>query len=81
MYMADGVNKDIDLLGNSTSRYHGLVYAPDGEIEVGGAGNKMPPVNTQLVGWNVIVHGDAESDINFEESLVFQVPPSLDLTR
>lgn len=81
IYMAEGNNGDIDLLGTSSSSYVGLVFAPEGEIEVGGAGSTLPTFNTQLIAWDVFVHGDAYIDINFRESQVFQSPPNLDLQR
>jgi hypothetical protein len=79
LYLAEGNTGEAALLGNSESSYLGTVYAPDGEIEVGGTAGINPTYSTQLIGWNVSVHGTAEIVINFDNALVYQLPPRMDL--
>ena len=71
----------VSMLGNEESIYAGTVYAPSGDIEVGGTANVSSVFSTQLIGWNVFVHGNAEIIINFDDGQAFQVPPRMDLQR
>ena len=77
-YVASG---DISLEGNSTSAYLGVVYAPQGEIDISGANNTTPTFNTQLVGMNVFVSGNADIDINFNASEQYARPTSIELWK
>lgn len=81
IYLAEGNTSSARLLGTSASWYGGTVYAPDGEIEVGGTSSATtnPTYSTQLIAWNVIVHGNSELEINFDDAIVYQFPPRLDL--
>lgn len=81
IYLAEGNTGEAALLGNSDSTYGGTVYAPDGTIEVGGTGGVNPTYSTQLIGWNVNIHGNAEIIINFDDTHAFQVPPRMDLQK
>jgi hypothetical protein len=81
MYMAETNPGIFSLLGNEESSYLGTVYAPTGEIEIGGTADVNPTYTTQLIGWNVFVHGNAEININFEDAYAFQIPPRLDLQK
>ena len=81
IYLAEGNTSQASLLGNAGSFYAGTVYAPDGSIEVGGTSDATnnPSYSTQLIGWDVFVHGNAQLDLNFDDALVYQFPPRLDL--
>ncbi len=81
IYLAKSNSGSINMLGNADSRYLGVIYAPDGEIEIGGSGSTLPTYNTQLIGYNVFVHGNATIDINFLESQAYQAPPNIDMQR
>lgn len=81
VFLAEGNTGEAALLGNSESSYLGTVYAPDGDIEVGGTAGIQPTYSTQLIGWNVTVHGTADIVMNFENALVYQFPPRMDLQR
>ncbi len=79
IYMAEGNNGSISLLGGSGSSFVGEVYAPDGKIDVGGNSGLNPTYNTQLVGKYVKVHGNSEIRINFLPSPLWTEQPQLDL--
>lgn len=85
IYMAQGNTGEFSLLGTSDNTYHGTVYAPNGTIEVGGnsrletAGesNKY----TQLIGFDVKIHGNPEITIKYVENLFNSLSPTLDLVN
>ncbi len=81
IYLARGNNGSVNMLGNASSRYLGTVYAPDGEIEVGGTSSLIQSFNTQLIGYNVFVHGDATIDIVNDDAASYQTPPTIDLQK
>lgn len=81
IYMDPNNSGEIDLLGTAESSYTGTVYAPTGEIEIGGATSALPTYSTQLIGWDVFVHGTATINITNRDSVMYQVAPNLDLQR
>ena len=72
---------DIDLEGNGTSGYVGVVYAPKGTIKVHGTAGVTPTFNTQLVGYNVDVRGNANIDINFNAPENYSKPAAIELYK
>jgi hypothetical protein len=72
---------DVDLEGNASSAYLGLVYAPNGQIKAHGANGTTPTFNTQLVGHHVDISGNANIDINFNPELAYSKPSSLELYK
>jgi len=76
LYVANG---DVSLTGNNTSYYEGTIYSPTGDITAAGASGTYPTFNTQLVGYNVEVTGNATIDINFHGAENYGIPPKLDL--
>jgi hypothetical protein len=77
-YVAEG---DIDLEGNNDSQYLGVVYAPNGTIKAHGANGTTPTFNTQFIGWNVDVSGNANIDINFDAQEQYSRPTSIELWK
>jgi hypothetical protein len=65
MYAAHG---DVELKGSGGSDYTGLVYAPEGLIELGGTGSALSTVHVQLVGWDIMIHGDADLNIVYDDA-------------
>lgn len=59
---------DVSLEGNGDSDYTGLVYAPEGQIDLGGTGSTMGTVHVQLVGWDVVIHGDASLEMVYDDA-------------
>lgn len=72
---------DVSLLGNSASYYEGTVYAPEGEIEVGGGSSDMSDIGAQLIGNTVKLHGDTLLDILYDNSVVYHNGPRVSLTE
>jgi hypothetical protein len=81
LYMAHGNTSTIKLNGNSTSFYLGTIYAPDGDVFLSGASGTKPTFNTQVIGENVEVSGNATIDINFLEDENYEKPPYLDMLK
>lgn len=76
-YFANG---GFTMLGNSTADLSGMIYAPQGTIELGGT----PTSNTWytlMVGNNVKIHGNPFASLVVDYNRVTIVPPSLDLNK
>jgi hypothetical protein len=76
--MKHGNVNGIDLLGGATSRFAGMVYAPDGQIEVGGGADLNTNFTVQLAANYVRVHGGGGINITYYEAPVLVVLPKLD---
>lgn len=72
---------DIKLVGNGLGAFAGTVYAPKGEIEVGGTGDVNPTYHTEMIADHVKVHGNATLNLNYDANNVYTHPPRLDLLR
>ncbi len=81
IYLAPGNTGEVVLTGNSVSHYLGLVYAPNGTIEVGGTAGEISQINAQLVADTVKLHGNAELVLNFESEVNAQIPALIELYR
>ena len=81
VYVVPGNDAAVSLSGTSTSSFTGTIYAPDGDIEVGGTPGMEPTYHTQLVGNQVKVNGTATINIVFDGNQNAQVPASLDVWR
>ncbi len=81
IYMARGNTGSVNLLGDSDSFYLGTVFAPDATIEVGGTSSLLPTYSTQLIGWDIFVHGDTTIDIVNDKGAFHQIPPTVDLQK
>lgn len=79
IYMAEGNQGSISLLGNAGSSFAGTVYAPNATIDVGGTTGLNPTYNTQLVGNYVKVHGNSKIDINYSNFQPNTDEPKLDV--
>lgn len=71
----------VSLLGNGDSIYQGIIYAPNGMVEVGGTSGVNPTFNTQIVGYTVKVHGNATININYDNNIPYTWSPKLDVYR
>ena len=79
VYMQEGNTGNASLLGNAGSSFVGAIYVPDGSIDVGGTSGVNPTYNTQLIGKFVKVHGNAEININYVTSPLWQEEPKLNM--
>ncbi len=82
-YVDPGSTSVIKLNGNSASSFYGVTYAPNADIEVNGTGDLADPTvyNTQLIGMNVEVTGNAFIDINFNSEENYSKPAWIDLYK
>ncbi len=82
LFSAYGNTSGFTLLGNSESNYTGVVYVPDGEIEIGGTTDVTPPQwTTQFIAKDFWMHGDGLVDIQYNSDKFAKVPPSLELSK
>lgn len=81
IYLAEGNTGLVSLLGTSDSEYQGLVYAPSGTIEAGGAGSELSEIHAQLVAGTVKLHGSTLVNIRFDDDENYQLPTKIDLYR
>lgn len=81
IYLAKGNDGVVNLRGSSDSNYQGLVYAPDGTIEVGGSGSLMSSIHAQLVAENVKIHGNVDISLSFDDMTAYQNPAMLELYK
>ena len=79
IYVETGNTNAVQLTGNNNSYYEGMIYTPDGDIQISGSNGTYPTFNTQVVGYNVEVTGNATIDINFNGGENYATPPKLDL--
>jgi len=79
IYVATGNTNAVQLTGNNTSYYQGTIYAPEGDVQISGGNDTFPTFNTQVVGYNVEITGNATIDINFNGGENYATPPRLDL--
>ncbi len=78
-YMADGNQGNISLQGTADSSFAGAIYAPNGSMDIGGTSDVNPTYNTQLIGYFVKVHGNADIDINYNGFIPHTEAPKLDM--
>lgn len=81
IYMAVGNTGTISMEGSAISKYAGTVFAPSGSIDVGGNSSELETINTQLIGYNVKLHGNVTIDINFNGKESYTRSPQLELNR
>jgi hypothetical protein len=79
IYMPPSNAGTITLTGTSGSSFRGTVYAPFGDIDVGGTADI--PFATELVGASVTVHGNARIDITDDAFVNYTRPPLIELVK
>lgn len=77
--LSDNLANAVYLRGSSDSSFLGTVYAPKGDIEVGGNSSNLSMVSCQLIGNQVRIHGDVTLKINFSTAQNDSHPSSIDL--
>jgi hypothetical protein len=77
-YAAEGNTKAHKMSGGGASWYIGTLYAPDGEISLGGNNQINPTYTTQVIADYVKVHGTADMEIYFNDTLTYQIPAFLE---
>jgi hypothetical protein len=73
----------VKLRGNEVSAFIGTVLAPSATIDVAGTSSSETPdeFNTQLIGSNVFIGGNASIVVNFNGDDVYTKPASLELNK
>lgn len=81
IYAAQDNDSLISLKGNSVSSYVGLVYAPNGDIHLAGESGTEPTFNTQFVGKNIQITGDANIEIKHDDRFLYSLNPTINLQK
>jgi Flp pilus assembly protein TadG len=84
IYVNPENSSKIKINGNSESKYLGMIYAPNADVEITGSGTIPEDAaifNTQIVAQNVTVGGGAYIDIKFDNMTPIVMPSSVDLTE
>lgn len=69
----------VNLNGNGTTSFLGTIYAPSADVSISGANDTWPTFNTQVIGWNVEVSGNASVDVNYNDNWNYSRPSWLNL--
>ena len=82
-YLAEGNTGTIQLAGNPESYFAGLIFAPDGNVDLSGTSDLETPFEffTQVVAKNVFIGGTADVNITFDENLAPTVPNVMELYK
>jgi len=70
----------IKITGGSNTVYSGTIYAPSSLVTLTGGGTSIG-INAQIIGDSVIITGNAELNITYDESKLFFLPPAIDLVK
>jgi hypothetical protein len=81
IYMAESNSGNITIQGDASSTFDGAVYAPTGQIDLGGGSSAMSVAHVQLIADTVKVHGNVSIDIDYDDQIVFKLPATLSLHR
>jgi hypothetical protein len=72
----------VKLRGNTDSTFEGTIFAPIARIDIAGTPDVPESVfNTQLIGYDVEIGGNALVDVHFDEDTNFIMPTNLELHR
>lgn len=78
VYMTNG---DVTMLGGATALYTGTIYAPSGNVEIGGSSSADSEYNVQVIAWTVELHGTPGLGFVFNSEDNYRVPAQMDLYR
>ena len=78
VYMENG---DVTMLGGTTALYTGTIYAPDGNVQIGGSSAANSEYNVQVIAWTVQLHGTPGIGFVFNSDDNYRVPAKMDLYR
>jgi hypothetical protein len=81
IYLPESNTSEVELQGNDDSQFLGVIYAPGADVNISGDSGTHPTFNTQIIGKNVTISGNADLKINFNGSETFHVPSSMELYR
>jgi len=73
-------DQTVSINGNSESHFRGLIIGPCADITLNGTGN-VYAYETQVIGWNVLVGGTADTYVFFDEERLSLRPTFIELSR
>ena len=79
IYSAEGNTGGISALGAAGSSFVGTIYAPSGQVDIGG--NEDVTVTGQVIGDTVIIHGGPGVLVNYNPEVTYRPPASMELAR
>jgi len=80
LYVDPNNTNPITITGGSNTVYTGTIYAPSSLVTLEGGGTSIG-INAQIIGDSVIITGNAELNIIYDESKLFFLPPAIDLVK
>lgn len=80
LYVDPNNTNPITITGASNTLYTGTIYAPSSLVTLEGGGTTIG-INAQIIGDSVIITGNAELNLTYDESKLFFLPPALDLVK
>ncbi len=80
IYSDPSNHNDIQINGNSTSRFEGTILAPGGNVDLLGNGATDCYIS-QVIAWNVEVGGNADANVTFQEEKMYKKPSSIELFK
>ena len=80
LYVDPNNTSPITITGASNTVYTGTIYAPSSLVTLEGGGTAIG-LNAQIIGDSVIITGNAELNITYDESKLFPLPPAIDLVK
>jgi hypothetical protein len=78
VYMTHG---NVTMLGGATALYTGTIYAPEGNVEIGGSSEADSEYNVQVISWTVQLHGTPGIGFVFNSEDNYRIPAKMDLYR
>lgn len=67
-----------EMTGHSTANLVGTIYAPKGNVSLGGTSDLAGSFTTEIIADHVKIHGNPGSGLQYDANRVYNVPPSLD---
>lgn len=72
---------DFEMAGNGEANLVGTIYAPKGEVKLGGTSDLKGTFTTEIIADHVKIHGNPGTGIQYDASKFYQRPPTVDLLR
>ncbi len=71
---------DLEITGNNESSLSGTILVPGGTVDIGGTAD-FAAFESQVIGWNVTLHGNGQGNVVFNENQQYRKPASIELAR
>jgi hypothetical protein len=81
VYLDPNNHGQVKLRGNSSSMYTGTILAPGATIDAAGTSDTDAPIHAQLIGWDVFIGGDADTNIVYDSSENYTLPTTLEVSK